>query len=43
MNRRWKIKARRLAAMSSGLLLASSCDAVMETIRLAFNIVDVWV
>ncbi|MCG3128752.1 MAG: hypothetical protein CHACPFDD_03643 [Phycisphaerae bacterium] len=43
MNRRVWIKARWLVAMSSGLVFASGCDAVMETIRLAFNIVDVWV
>lgn len=35
-----------LVLASSGFLMASSCsvaDAVIETIRLAFNIVDVWV
>ena len=32
-----------LVALSSGTLLAGTCDAVMETISFAFNIVDVWV
>ena len=35
-----------LTALASGTLLASSCavsDAVIQTIRLAFGIVDVWV
>jgi hypothetical protein len=41
----WKSKRRiaALVALSSGTLLASTCDLVAETIRLAFGIVDVWV
>lgn len=33
-----------LMLLSGGVLLASgTCNAVVDTIRLAFNIVDVWV
>jgi hypothetical protein len=38
-----KKRIAALIALSSGTLLASTCDAVMETISLAFNIADVWV
>ncbi len=41
--RRWTLL---LLALSGGMLLSGGCDvadAVLETIRLAFNIVDVWV
>lgn len=32
-----------LIALSSGMLFASTCEAVLNTIGLAFSIVDVWV
>jgi len=32
-----------LVVLSSGMLLASTCDAVWQTIQLALNIVNVWV
>lgn len=36
---RWAL----LGVMSGGTLLAGTCDAISETIRFAFEIVDVWV
>lgn len=36
-------RAWLLVACSSGLLFAGTCDAVVETIKLAFDIVNVWV
>lgn len=32
-----------LVALSSGTLLAGTCDAIWETIRLALNIANIWV
>ncbi len=38
-------RARRAAIVvaAGGWLLAGTCDAVLQTIGLAFSIVDVWV
>lgn len=38
-----KSRIAALVALSSGTLLAGTCDAVWETIRLALNIADIWV
>lgn len=41
-----KNRCRRVAALavlSSGMLLASTCSQIADTIGMAFNIVDIWV
>jgi hypothetical protein len=37
--RRWA----GLVALSSGALVTGTCDAIVQTIGFAFNIVDIWV
>lgn len=41
--KRRKHKWIALATLAGGTLAASSCDAVWQTLGLAFSIVDVWV
>ena len=38
-NRRWTM----LIVLSSGLLFVDTCQAILNTIGLAFNIVNTWV
>jgi hypothetical protein len=38
-NRRWTI----LIVVSSGLLFVDTCQAILNTIGLAFNIANIWV